>query len=80
MVLSGVYESGASTEWFRISGGLGIALAALAMYGGVALGMEDAKQREVLPLFRRGAAAESFEGLDRQLERLEAEPGVRQQL
>jgi succinate-acetate transporter protein len=80
MVLSGVFEAGGSTEWYRISGGFGVALAALAMYGGVALGMEDAKQREVLPLFRRGAAAESFEGLDRQLERLEAEPGVRQQL
>jgi len=50
------------------------------MYGGVALEMEDAEQREVLPLFRRGVAAESFQGLDRQLERLEAEPGVRQQL
>jgi uncharacterized protein len=80
MVLSGAYEAGAGKELYRVSGGFGIALAALAMYGGIALGFEDAQQREVLPLFRRGAAAESFEGLDRQLERLEAEPGVRQQL
>ena len=56
-----------------------LALAALAMYGGAALGLEDAHQR-VLPLFRRGAAAESFEGLDAQLDRLEAEAGVRRQL
>jgi hypothetical protein len=35
---------------------------------------------EVLPLFRRGAAAESFAGYEHQLERLEAEAGVRQQL
>jgi uncharacterized protein len=80
MALSGAWEVGAAKELYRISGGFGIALAALAMYGGIALGFEDARQREVLPLFRRGAAAESFEGLDRQLERLEAEPGVRQQL
>ena len=38
------------------------------MHGGVALEMEDAELREVLPLFRRGVAAESFQGLDRQLE------------
>jgi hypothetical protein len=38
------------------------------------------RQREVLPLFRRGAAGESFAGCERQLDRLEAEPGVRQQL
>jgi hypothetical protein len=30
-------------------------------------------------LFRRGAAADSFAGLERQLTRLEAKPGVRQQ-
>ena len=37
-------------------------------------------QPEVLPLFRRGAAAESFAGFEHQLERLEAEAGVRPQL
>jgi succinate-acetate transporter protein len=80
MALSGAWEAGAGKELYRVSGGFGIALAALAMYGGAALGLEDAQQREVLPLFRRGAAAESFEGLEQQLARLEAEPGVRQQL
>jgi succinate-acetate transporter protein len=80
MVLSGAYEVGAGQDIFQISGGFAIALTALALYGGVALALEDAHQRELLPLFRRGAAAESFEGLEAQLERLEAEPGVRQQL
>jgi succinate-acetate transporter protein len=80
MVLSGAYEVGAGKTVFQISGGFAIALTALALYGGVALGLEDAHQRDLLPLFRRGAAAESFEGLEAQLERLEAEPGVRQQL
>ena len=80
MVLSGVYEAGGSHEWLKISGGFGLALAALAMYGAAALGLEDASHREVLPLFRRGGAEEAFEGYEAQLERLEAEPGVRQQL
>jgi succinate-acetate transporter protein len=80
MVLAGAYEVGAGKGVYHVSGGLGIALTALALYGGVALALEDARQRELLPLFRRGAAAASFEGLEAQLERLEAEPGVRQQL
>jgi len=81
MTLAGIYEVGAAGKTvYEISGGFGIALTALAMYGGVALGLEDAHQREVLPLFRRGAAAASFAGFEEQLERLEAEAGVRQQL
>jgi uncharacterized protein len=81
MILSGLYEIGAAGKTvYEISGGVGLALAALAMYGGAALGLEDAHQREVLPLFRRGAAADSFAGFEQQLDRLEAEAGVRQQL
>jgi uncharacterized protein len=80
MVLSGYYEIGGAHGWFKTAGGFGIALAALAMYGGVALGLEDARHREVLPLFRRGAADEAFQGFEAQLARLESEPGVRQQL
>jgi succinate-acetate transporter protein len=80
MVLSGVYELGNSHEWYKVSGGFGIGLAALAMYGGTALGLEDARGRELLPLFRRGGAEQAFEGYEAQLERLESEPGVRQQL
>jgi succinate-acetate transporter protein len=80
MVLSGVYEIGGVHAWYKISGGFGIALAALAMYGGTALALEDARQQELLPLFRRGGADQAFQGYEAQLERLEAEPGVRQQL
>jgi succinate-acetate transporter protein len=80
MVVSGVYEIGGAHEWYTISGGFGIALAALAMYGGTALALEDARQQELLPLFRRGGADRAFQGYEAQLERLEAEPGVRQQL
>jgi uncharacterized protein len=80
MVLSGAYEVGAGQTVLHVSGGFGIALTVLALYGGAALALEDARQREVLPLFRRGQAAASFEGYDAQQERLEAEPGVRPQL
>jgi succinate-acetate transporter protein len=81
MILAALYEVGAAgSSLYEVSGGLALALTALALYGAVALGLEDAHQREVLPLFRRGAAADSFAGFEAQLERLEAEPGVRQQL
>ena len=80
MVLSGLFEVGAGRTLYQVAGGCGIALSALAMYGGTALALEDAKQRELLPLFRRGQAAASFEGYEAQLQRLEAEPGVRPQL
>jgi succinate-acetate transporter protein len=80
MVLSGVYEIGGSHTFLKVAGGFGIGLAALAMYGGTALGLEDALHRELLPLFRRGGAEQAFEGYDAQLARLESEPGIRQQL
>jgi len=80
MVLTGVYEVGGSQRWYEIAGGLGLAISALALYGGTALGLEDVRQRELLLLFRRGGADEAFAGFDAQLERLEAEAGVRQQL
>ena len=80
VVLSGLFEVGGGRTLYQVAGGCGIALSALAMYGGTALALEDARQRELLPLFRRGQAAESFEGYEAQLQRLEAEPGVRPQL
>lgn len=80
MVLTGVYEIGGSHQWGRVAGGLGIALAAFALYGATALSLEDARHSEVLPLFRRGAADQAFQGYEEQLGRIAAEPGVRQQL
>ena len=79
-LLDAVYELGGSRPLYHAAGGFALTLTAVAMYGGVALGLEDARQREVLPLFRRGGADAAFQGFEAQLERLEAEPGVRQQL
>jgi hypothetical protein len=80
MVLSGVYEIGGAHGWYTVSGGLGIALAALAMYGGAALALEDVRGEELLPLFRRGGAQEAFEGYRQQIDPLPSEPGIRKQL
>jgi succinate-acetate transporter protein len=80
MVLAGAYEVGGGKTLYHVAGGCALGLAALAMYGGAALALEDARQGELLPLFRRGQAADSFAGYEAQLERLASEPGVRQQL
>jgi hypothetical protein len=81
MILAGLYEVGAVGHTvFQVSGWFALALTVLAFYGGTAFALEDARQGELLPLFRRGAAAQSFEGYPPQLERLEREAGVRQQL
>jgi uncharacterized protein len=80
MVLAGVWETGGSHGWDKAAGWIGIALSALAFYGGCALALEDARKAEWLPLFRRGKADEAFSGYEAQLEALHAEPGVRQQL
>jgi uncharacterized protein len=46
MILSGIYEVGGGKDLYHASGGFALALAALAMYGGAALGLEDAHQHE----------------------------------
>jgi uncharacterized protein len=79
-LLDGIYELGGGNGVYHVSGGFALGLTALAMYGGLALGLEDARHQELLPLFRRGGANEAFQGYEAQLERLESEPGVRQQL
>jgi succinate-acetate transporter protein len=81
MALAATYEFGAGHTWLVAAGWDALALFVLAVYGGLALAFEDIERREVLPLFRRGAARTAFEGsLAEQLERIESEPGVRQQL
>ena len=65
----------------RASGVVGLVLAGVAAYGGIALLVEDFMQRTILPVGRRAHARTSLEGeLAHQLERLAREPGVRSQL
>jgi uncharacterized protein len=78
---TGLYELTASTALQTTSGVLGCVIAAIALYGGLALGLEDLQGKAVLPIGRRGAARRAFEGdLGEQVGPVESEAGVRKQL
>jgi succinate-acetate transporter protein len=79
-ILSGIYEVGGSHSFYITAGYFTLVLCAFGLYGGVAFTLEDMHQKAILPLFRRGSAEAAFSGYERQLEKLEAEPGVRQSL
>ncbi|MDX3061551.1 MULTISPECIES: GPR1/FUN34/YaaH family transporter [Streptomyces] len=79
--LTGLYEAGLGNAPQVAAGWSGIGIGAYALYSGLALLVEDGKQRTVLPLFRRGAARTSIEGdLREQLTAAQQEAGVRHQL
>jgi succinate-acetate transporter protein len=79
--LFGAWELGAGHRVLYAAGVIGLVLAGLSVYGGLAFLLEDLQQRTVLPLFRIRKARESIEGdLHSQLERLQGEAGVRHQL
>ena len=81
LALSGVFELTAADTWRVATGTVGLVLFVLAVYGALAMAIEDSKRRTVLPLGRRGAGHESMHGnLEDQLTRVEREAGVREQL
>ena len=78
---TGLYEITASATWQDVAGIVGLVLCAFAVYAALAMALEDAKRKTVLPLGRRSFGAESVGGnLHEQLERIEREAGVREQL
>jgi succinate-acetate transporter protein len=80
-VLSAVYQLGGGAGWNHTAGWLALAIFCVAMYGGLAFLLEDAKGRAILPLGRRGSSREAIEeGLDVQLAGLADEAGVRKHL
>jgi len=80
-VLFGLYELTGSQALQTASGVVGLVLVGACVYTGLALLLEEAKQRTVLPLLRTGTSRESIEGgSEEQLGRLRHEPGVRAQL
>lgn len=80
-VLSAVYQLGGGQGWNRTAGWIALAIFCVAMYGGLAFLLEDAKGRAILPLGRRGSSREAIEeGLESQLAGLADEPGVRKHL
>jgi succinate-acetate transporter protein len=80
-VTSAVYELGGGRAWNHVSGWIALAIYCVAMYGGLAFLLEDAKGHAVFPLGRRGASREAIEGdLAAQFQGLADEPGVRRHL
>lgn len=60
---------------------IGLILTVFSLYGGTAFLVEDAKNSDVLPLFRRGTAQRAMSGdLREQLLEMPNKPGVRRQL
>ncbi len=80
-LLVAAVQFGAGAAIGLASGAVGMLTGLFALYGGLALLMEDVKQRTVLPVFRRSSAKQAMEGsLEEQLTRIAREAGVRQQL
>lgn len=80
-ILSAVYQLGGGQGWNETGGWLALGIFCVAMYGGLAFLLEDAKGVAVLPLGRRGSSREAIEGdMDTQLRGLADEPGVRKHL
>jgi uncharacterized protein len=79
--LSAVYQFGGGKVWMHASGWVALAIFVIAMYGGLAFLLEDARGATILPLLRRGKSREAIEaGLAEQLQGLESEAGVRHTL
>jgi succinate-acetate transporter protein len=79
--LTGVYQATGNTPVEHVAGWMGVPLGAFALYGGLALLLEEGTQRMVLPIGRRGRSRTSLEGsFANQVHRAELEPGVRRQL
>jgi uncharacterized protein len=79
--VTGLAELTASGGWEDLAGIVGLLLCAVALYAALAMAIEDARRRTVLPLGRRGAGSAALDGdLAAQLDRLPQAAGVREQL
>ena len=83
--LTAIYQFAGSRPLAIAAGIVGLVNGAFALYGGVALLLEDVKQRSVLPIGRRGEARSWLdeteeEHVARQSSRVRREAGVRHQL
>jgi uncharacterized protein len=75
------HEWTGAAGWQVAAGVTGLVLCVIALYAALAMMLEDALRRTVLPLFRRDAGWASLDGdFDAQVRRIEGEAGVREQL
>jgi len=70
--VTGLAMTTGSQGWLKAAGWTGLVLAALSLYAALALELEAARHRQVLPLLRRGSGAEWIA--------TQEEPGVRSDL
>lgn len=79
--VTGVAEISGTPGWLTTAGWVGVVLAAVSLYAALAFELEGTDKRDVLPLWRRGGAAEAVSGDEQaQLAGVAHEPGVRKQL
>jgi succinate-acetate transporter protein len=80
-MVTGVAEVSGAPGWMTLAGWTGVVLAALSLYAALAFELEGTDRRDVLPLWRRGAAKSAVQDdEDAQLSDVAHEPGVRKQL
>lgn len=79
-VLTGLYERFGGAAWAHSAGWEGVALACLALYAALAIDVESARHRTVLPLGRRGSGKTALVPGPPREATLETQPGVREQL
>jgi succinate-acetate transporter protein len=80
-VATGGYELGGGSGWKHLGAVLGFVTAAAALYTALALELEGALHRTVLPIGRRGAGREAMHGdFAQEVAGVEHEAGVRRQL
>lgn len=81
LAVSGISELTGGGAWEIVAGWGGLALGAVALYGALAIQLEDVLGTSVLPVGRIGLGRAAIRGTpSRQMSGLEHEAGVRQQL
>jgi succinate-acetate transporter protein len=79
--LTAAFQVSGSHAWEHAAGGVGVLLAAIAVYGASSLELEDIRGKAVLPTLRRGRGRVVMRNeLASQVEKLANEAGVREQL
>ncbi len=80
-VMTGVYERLGDHPWKWVAGWTGVALCAVALYGAIAMELEDQRRKTVLPTLRWGKGRQAMNGdFSAQVARVRHEAGVREQL
>jgi succinate-acetate transporter protein len=81
VLVTGLYEIFGTSALELTAGTLGLVLSTVAFYAVLALLMEDAAHRTILPTLRRGGARTALRGdLSEQFARVQQEAGVREEL